>query len=132
MIHLMRNFFFLLIALAITQCQITLSPEQEVETALQELFSIVEEADSLGGAYGAQQWSEKDSLLGYWTAVAEQQEGIHLSEEERRELGKVLGRYSMIRMKHGARQIGEEIESIGTMIEGFLEGVLEETKREEE
>jgi hypothetical protein len=132
MIHLMRNVFLLLIALAMTQCQIALSPEQEVETALMELLSIVEEADSLGGGYGTQQWSEKDSLLGYWTAVAEQQEGIHLSEEERRELGKVLGRYSIIRMKHGARQIGEEIESIGTMIEGFLEGVLEETKREEE
>ena len=132
MIHLMRNVFLLLIALAMTQCQIALSPEQEVETALMELRSIVEEADSLGGGYGTQQWSEKDSLLGYWTAVAEQQEGIHLSEEERRELGKVLGRYSIIRMKHGARQIGEEIESIGTMIEGFLEGVLEETKREEE
>ena len=132
MIHLMRDFFFLLIALSITQCQIALSPEQEVENALQELLSIVEEADSLGGAYGAQQWSEKDSLLSYWTAVAEQQEGIHLSEEERRELGKVLGRYSMIRMKHGARQVGEEIESIGKMIEDFLEGVLEETKMEEE
>ena len=132
MIHLMRNVFLLLIALAMTQCQIALSPEQEVETALMELLSIVEEADSLGGGYGTQQWSEKDSLLGHWTAVAEQQEGIHLSEEERRELGKVLGRYSIIRMKHGARQIGEEIESIGTMIEGFLEGVLEETKREEE
>ena len=132
MIHLMRNVFLLLIALAMTQCQIALSPEQEVETALMELLSIVEEADSLGGGYGTQQWSEKDSLLGYWTAVAEQQEGIHLSEEERRELGKILGRYSMIRMKHGARHIGEEIESIGTMIEGFLEGVLEETKREEE
>jgi hypothetical protein len=132
MICLTRNFFFLLIALAITQCQIPLSPGQEVETAIQELLSIVEEADSLGGAYGAQQWSEKDSLLGHWTAVAEKQEGIHLSEEERRELGKVLGRYSMIRMKYGARQIGEEIESVGAMIEGFIEGVMEETKREEE
>ena len=96
------------------------------------MLGIVEEADSLGDGYGSLEWTEKDSLLGYWTSVAEQQEGIHLSEEEQRELGKVLGRYSMIRMKHGARQIGEEIESIGTMIEGFLEGVLEETKREEE
>lgn len=113
-------------------CQSFESPEEQASEALEQLESLVSRIDLQAADYNQEEWAVADSLFGVYLAESSRDDGQYLTEEQKKTLGKLSGKYAAIRIQHSAKLIEDQLEEAGIWLEGFVEGVLEEMNSEED
>lgn len=113
-------------------CQSFESPEEQASEALEQLESLVSRIDLQAADYDQEEWAVADSLFGVYLAESSRDDGQYLTEEQKKTLGKLSGKYAAIRIQHSAKLIEDQLEEAGIWLEGFVEGVLEEMNSEED
>ena len=113
-------------------CQSFESPEEQASEALEQLESLVSRIDLQAADYDQEEWAVADSLFGVYLAESSRDDGQYLTEEQKKTLGKLSGKYAAIRIQHSAKLIEGQLEEAGIWLEGFVEGVLEEMNSEED
>lgn len=126
----MKKWIILIAFPFLWSCQSFQSPEEQATDALEQLESLVMRTDANAADYDQEQWAVADSLFGQYLAQSSKDDGKYLTEEQKKSLGKLSGKYAAIRLQHSARLIEDQLEEAGIWLEGFVEGVLEEMNSE--
>jgi hypothetical protein len=127
----MRLLFLFSFLSIFSQCQWEKSPQDQASNALEEMKLLVEEADSLGVSFDKNQWAMTDSLFALYLEESSREDGRYLSEEQKKELGKLTGRYATLRIQKSAEFIEDRLKEAGLWMEGFFEGVKEQLEEME-
>ncbi len=128
----MKRWMILACCALLWNCQSFESPEEQASEALEQLESLVSRIDLQAADYDQEEWAVADSLFGVYLAESSRDDGQYLTEEQKKTLGKLSGKYAAIRIQHSAKLIEDQLEEAGIWLEGFVEGVLEEMNSEED
>lgn len=118
-----KNLFTLLIAaFALTACQ------PSAASYIEDMKDFVEKVAEEGSEYTSEQWEEVSREFDELVQRAQELDG--LTDEQKKEIMKLQGKFSGTVMKKGfdslMKDAGKELEKAGEAIEGFLEGLSEE------
>lgn len=118
-----KLWFMLLVAFVVlTACQ------PSAASYINDLKAFVEKVAEEGSEYTAEQWEEVSKEFDELVKKAEELEG--LTDEQKKEIMKLQGKFSGTVMKKGfdtlMKDLGEEMEKAGEALEGFLEGLSSE------
>ncbi len=127
----MRKLLFALLiaAFALTACK------PSAASYIEDMKEFVEKVAKEGSEYTSEQWEEVSREFDELVQRAQELEG--LTDEQKKEIRKLQGKFSGTMMKKGfdslmkdadkvIKDAGKELEKAGEAIEGFLEGLSEE------
>jgi hypothetical protein len=108
--------FVLFWGLVMTSCK---NKQERAILNLEELVSSAEmEADSLNTA----QWDSREFQFEQLTSTADGLQA-EMTDGQRKELNLLKGRFTALQLKRMGKEIGEEFENVQQQMEGFLEGI---------
>ncbi|MGL4805357.1 MAG: DUF6565 domain-containing protein [Bacteroidales bacterium] len=98
------------------------------EKYLQKFTSFIDEISEKGNEFTEEQWKKADKIF---TALADTDNfefKDNLTVSEKKEIGKLKGKYVVMRAKSGFRKAKKEVKEIMDQTEGFLDSILDELK----
>ena len=117
----MKKILFVCVAclIVLTACQ------PSAESYIKDMKNLVEDVIEDGGDYTAEQWEAANQKFEELVEKAQEMEG--LTDEQKKEIRKLKGKFSGAAVKKGfdkfMKDAGRELEKAGEAIEGFLEGL---------
>ena len=78
-------------------------------------------AEQLGDKYNADDWKRVDEHFDRFCQYYNYDRLQTMSEEEQREVGRLMARYAKVRAKAAAKEIGGALKTGATLLGGFLE-----------
>lgn len=98
---------------------------QSNSSRIDELKDLVEEINENGKDYSAEQWKKAEEKF---TRILDKINSYdNLSQEELEEVAKLQGKYAAAVFTNSGKAIIEQMEKAGAALDGFLEGIQEET-----
>lgn len=98
------------------------------EKYLQKFTSFIDEVSLKGNDFTEEQWKKADKIF---TALADTDNfefKDNLTTSDKKEIGKLKGKYVLMRAKSGFRKAKKEVKEIMDQTEGFLDSILDELK----
>ncbi|MGL5228476.1 MAG: DUF6565 domain-containing protein [Bacteroidales bacterium] len=98
------------------------------EKYLQKFTSFIDEVSLKGNDFTEEQWKKADKIF---TALADTDNfefKDNLTASDKKEIGKLKGKYVLMRAKSGFRKAKKEVKEIMDQTEGFLDSILDELK----
>jgi hypothetical protein len=104
------------------------NPAQKAKNNLEQLNRFVVEVESGCASYTERNWAEADSTFNDYQSFFEENKLNLLSEGEREEYNRLIGKYEGMKTVYSSRKLFENIKSemvdFGNKAKGFAEGVI--------
>lgn len=84
--------------------------------------ALADEVEKKGENFSEEQWEKATATYDKLVQEYEQQ-ADKLSEEQKSEINKAIGRFRAAQLKAGLSKVGDAINEIGDSVKGFLEGL---------
>ncbi len=93
---------------------------------------VVADAEQNGQQYSREDWERADESFEHFCQRYDYAQLQKMSEEEQREVGRLMARYTKARAKSAMKDLDGFIKTGATLLEGFLEGLGLEVEESEE
>ena len=93
---------------------------------------MVADAEQNGQQYSQEDWERADESFEHFCQRYDYAQLQKMSEEEQREVGRLMARYTKARAKSAMKDLDGFIKTGATLLEGFLEGLGLEVEESEE
>ena len=93
---------------------------------------VVANAEQNGQQYSREDWERADESFEHFCQRYDYAQLQKMSEEEQREVGRLMARYTKARAKSAMKDLDGFIKTGATLLEGFLEGLGLEVEESEE
>ena len=93
---------------------------------------VVANAEQNGDKYSQEDWERADESFEHFCQRYDYAQLQKMSEEEQREVGRLMARYTKARAKSAMKDLDGFIKTGATLLEGFLEGLGLEVEESEE
>ena len=93
---------------------------------------VVANAEQNGDKYSQEDWERADENFERFCQRYDYDQLQKMSEEEQREVGRLMARYTKARAKSAMKDLDGFIKTGATLLEGFLEGLGLEVEESEE
>ncbi|MGL4779367.1 MAG: DUF6565 domain-containing protein [Bacteroidales bacterium] len=125
----MRSKLFCAFLIAISSLALfSCDKKMNKETYLEKFTSFIDEVSLKEKDFTEEQWKKADKIF---TALADTDNFEFkdtLTVAEKKEIGKLKGKYVVMRAKSGFRKAKKEVKEIMDQTEGFLDSILDELK----
>ena len=99
------------------------------ENYLEDFAAFVSEVEENYTAYTTDEWELKDDEFKLFTKNKFNEQRNALTNEDKKLIGNLVGRYSIVRTKGYGKQLKVGIDDAKKYINGFLEGLSDETNK---
>ncbi|MDO4163295.1 MAG: hypothetical protein Q4D56_02750 [Bacteroides sp.] len=110
-------------------CTLGFQSCQSKHSRIDDLKDFVEEITENGADYTQDQWEKANEKFSELLDKINSYDD--LSQEEIEEVAKLQGQYAATAFKNSGKNIMEKMKKAGAAVEGFLDGVGEELKKDE-
>lgn len=123
---LMKHFKYILFIIVLLSQSCSFSAK---ENYLDDFTAFVSEVEKNYTSLSPEDWEIKDEELKQFTENKFDEHRKALTDEDKKAIGKLVGRYSVVRAKGYGKQFKDGINDAKNYIEGFLEGLSDETNK---
>jgi hypothetical protein len=123
---LMKHFKYILFIIVLLSQSCSFSAK---ENYLDDFTAFVSEVEKNHTSLSPEDWEIKDEELKQFTENKFDEHRKALTDEDKKAIGKLVGRYSVVRAKGYGKQFKDGINDAKNYIEGFLEGLSDETNK---
>lgn len=123
---LMKHFKYILFIIVLLSQSCSFSAK---ENYLDDFTAFVSEVEKNYTSLSPEDWEIKDEELKQFTENKFDEHRKALTDEDKKAIGKLVGRYSVVRAKGYGKQFKDGINDAKNYIEGFLEGFSDEIKQ---
>lgn len=113
----------------ITLLTISCSSFNTKENYLTDFTAFVADVEKNYVSYTSADWELKDAEFKQFTETKFDEHSKTLTDEDKKAIGKLAGRYYVVRAKGYGKQLKDGIDDAKNYIEGFLEGLSDETNK---
>lgn len=96
---------------------------------LDDFTAFVSDIEKNYSSYTPEDWDLKDEEFKQFTETKFDEHSKTLTDEDKKAIGKLAGRYYVVRAKGYGKQLKDGIDDAKNYIEGFLEGLSDETNK---
>jgi len=122
----MKHFKYILFIIVLLSQSCSFSAK---ENYLDDFTAFVSEVEKNYTSLSPEDWEIKDEELKQFTENKFDEHRKALTDEDKKAIGKLVGRYSVVRAKGYGKQFKDGINDAKNYIEGFLEGLSDETNK---
>ncbi|NLK93455.1 MAG: hypothetical protein GX273_10160 [Bacteroidales bacterium] len=122
----MKHFKYILFIIVLLSQSCSFSAK---ENYLDDFTAFVSEVEKNYTSLSPEDWEIKDEELKQFTENKFDEHRKALTDEDKKAIGKLVGRYSVVRAKGYGKQFKDGINDAKNYIEGFLEGFSDEIKQ---
>ena len=123
---LMKHFKYILFIIVLLSQSCSFSAK---ENYLDDFTAFVSEVEKNYTSLSPEDWEIKDEELKQFTENKFDEHRKALTDEDKKAIGTLVGRYSVVRAKGYGKQFKDGINDAKNYIEGFLEGFSDEIKQ---
>lgn len=123
---LMKHFKYILFIIVLLSQSCSFSAK---ENYLDDFTAFVSEVEKNYTSLSPEDWEIKDEELKQFTENKFDEHRKALTDEDKKAIGKLVGRYSVVRAKGYGKQFKDGTNDAKNYIEGFLEGFSDEIKQ---
>lgn len=123
---LMKHFKYILFIIVLLSQSCSFNAK---ENYLDDFTAFVSEVEKNYTSLTPEDWEIKDEEFKQFTETKFDEHRKALTDEDKKAIGKLVGRYSVVRAKGYGKQLKDGINDAKNYIEGFLEGLSDETNQ---
>lgn len=123
-----QRIVFSLLTLVLFSTIVSCSPKPTKDQYLERFSEFVDEVTKDAKEYSDEDWQKADKQFRKFVEQNSPEYDGLLSADERKLIGKLEGRYLMLRTKSGFKKVKKELKELKDQGEGFFEAVKESLK----
>ncbi len=123
---LMKHFKYILFIIVLLSQSCSFNAK---ENYLDDFTAFVSEVEKNYTSLTPEDWELKDEGFKQFTETKFDEHRKALTDEDKKAIGKLVGRYSLVRAKGYGKQLKDGIDDAKNYIEGFLEGLSDKTNK---
>lgn len=120
---LMRHFKYILFIIVLLSQSCSFNAK---DNYLNDFTAFVSDVETNYKIFTTEDWGLKDEEFKQYTEIKFDEHRKALTDEDEKEIGKLVRRYNVVRAKGYGKQLKDGIDDAKNYIEGFLEGLSEE------
>lgn len=120
----LMSLLIITISLMMSSCDHKMNKEQYLD----KFTTFIEEVSDKGADFTEEQWTKADKIFGALADTDNFEFKDELTVSDKKEIGKLKGKYVIMRAKSGFRKAKKEVKEMMDQTEGFLDSVLDELK----
>lgn len=123
---LMKPFRYILFIIVLLSQSCTFKAK---DNYLNDFTAFVSDVEENYTTYTTEEWELKDEEFKQFTETKFDEQRNDLTNEDKKAIGKLVGQYAVFRPKGYGKQLKEGIDDAQNYIKGFLEGLSDETNK---
>jgi hypothetical protein len=124
--NLIKQFKFILLLIVLLNQSCSFKAK---DNYLKDFTAFVSDVENNYTSYTTEDWALINDEFNEFTGYKFDQQSNTLTDEDKKEIGKLVARFSVVRAKGYGKQLKSEIDDAKKYIEGFLEELSDETKK---
>lgn len=125
-LKLIKHFKYILFIIVLLSQSCTFNAK---DNYLDDFTAFVSEVEKNYTSLTPEDWGLKEEEFKQFTETRFDEHRKALTDEDKKAIGKLVGRYSVVRAKGYGKQLKDGIDDAKNYIEGFLEGLSDETNK---